>query len=174
VPYLGLPYAEKLSLAYHYRVRVGTKLWIEPAVRGLLKKQISEHTKTDEAQMGIAYPAIARAREKMDHARTNLAAVPVPLAQQDLLFPRCGPERHHICEQSWSFHWYTVVTPRLIHPTKPLTYLELIDLVNNTTFEGLSAECKANVIQEMKVHGDFPQIPEAIEAAVAEVQELFK
>ncbi|KAJ3927749.1 MAG: hypothetical protein NXY57DRAFT_1042181 [Lentinula lateritia] len=171
---LRLPAAQLLGLAWRHRVHPQVQEWIEPAVMGLLNTPLRCHSADQESSIGLAYPVIAKARERIQEARLILAAIPFQLAPRDLLFPECPDELHKYCEKSWLFFWYQNITVELIHPTKPpLSYNGLVQLVQETKFENLQDGCKARTLDRMRLYGDYPTVPDIFHSAVLQIIELF-
>ncbi|KAJ3908050.1 hypothetical protein F5879DRAFT_985925 [Lentinula edodes] len=171
---LNLPAPQLLGLAWRHRAHPQVRDWIEPAVMGLLSTPLRCHSVEQECSIGLAYPIIAKARERIQEARLVLAAIPFQLAPRDILFPECPDELHQYCEKSWLFFWYQNITVELIHPTKPpLSYSGLVQLVEKTKFENLQEGCKSRTVERMKSYQDYPTVPDVFHAAVSEVVQLF-
>ncbi|KAJ3858604.1 hypothetical protein EV359DRAFT_68876, partial [Lentinula novae-zelandiae] len=171
---LNLPAPQLLGLAWRHRAHPQVWDWIEPAVMGLLSTPLRCHNEEQECSIGLAYPIIAKARERIQEARLVLAAIPFQLAPRDILFPKCPDELHQYCEKSWLFFWYQNITVELIHPTKPpLSYSGLVQLVEKTKFENLQEGCKSRTVERMKSYQDYPTVPNVFHTAVSEVVQLF-
>ncbi|KAJ4465749.1 hypothetical protein C8R41DRAFT_926424 [Lentinula lateritia] len=171
---LNLPAPQLLGLAWRHRAHPQVRDWIEPAVMGLLSTPLQCHNVEQESSIGLAYPIIAKARERIQEARLVLAAIPFQLAPRDILFPECPDELHQYCEKSWLFFWYQNITVELIHPTKPpLSYSGLVQLVEKTKFENLQEGCKSRTMERMKSYHDYPTVPDVFHAAVSDIVQLF-
>ncbi|KAJ4465131.1 hypothetical protein C8R41DRAFT_926674 [Lentinula lateritia] len=171
---LKLPAAQLLGLAWRHRAHPQVWEWIEPAVMGLLNTPLRCHSTDQESSIGLAYPIIAKARERIQEARLILAAIPFQLAPRDMLFPECPDKLHQYCEKSWLFFWYQNITVELIHPTKPpLSYSGLVQLVEETKFENLQHSCKARTLDRMRSYADYPTVPDVFHSAVLAIVELF-
>ncbi|KAJ3803909.1 hypothetical protein F5876DRAFT_71060, partial [Lentinula aff. lateritia] len=148
---LNLPAPQLLGLAWRHRAHLQVRDWIEPAVMGLLSTPLRCYNEEQECSIGLAYPIIAKARERIQEARLVLAAIPFQLAPRDILFPECPDELHQYCEKSWLFFL----------------------LVEKTKFENLQDGCKSRTIEHMKSYQDYPTVPDVFHAAVSEVVQLF-
>ncbi|KAJ3897993.1 hypothetical protein F5879DRAFT_995284 [Lentinula edodes] len=134
---LGTPPARMLELVGDFHHIPDVHRWLGPAVKALIQRPLGEITQDEERQILVAYPTIARTREAICTLLMEISQATFPLflvdKEQGLPSSEACSE-HAACIESWHSVWKEKITSCLLDFKKPLTYKELLDILQSTNF----------------------------------------
>jgi hypothetical protein len=142
--------------------------WVEDAFRRLMEVDFADLIEDDEYRLGYkVYRIIAKTKEYIDKQRKSTAQVAPPLTFLESY--ECMD--HKTCRDVWKDGWWKKVSKRLVHPTQPISLREVADYVSGLDFTGMTAVCKAEMVDFIKNNDGFRVediiIRQGIDAVVA-------
>ncbi|KAJ3888505.1 hypothetical protein GG344DRAFT_79680 [Lentinula edodes] len=174
---LGTPPARMLELVGDFHHIPDIHRWLGPAVKALIQRPLGEITQDEERQILAAYPTIARTREAIRTLLTEISQATFPLFLVD---KEQGPpsseacSEHAACVESWHSVWKEKITSRLLDFKKPLTYKELLDILQSTDFPAVNPFCKNRMLKWLKKKNNFPGMQQIVDDAVASVEDIYR
>ncbi|TRM70602.1 hypothetical protein BD626DRAFT_564217 [Schizophyllum amplum] len=154
--------ALRLHLASAYRVDG----WVEPAFKALVDLQNPLPSYPDALEY-FTLPDLAI----IAHTRENIR-------KSRQLWMLCPPPMHSICKNSlkcqaaWTSTWWKGLGPRVFHPDKPMSGLQVQKLLEGDEIAGICKECKANVLARMAEKDALRKEELVVAEGLAQMQEL--
>lgn len=161
---LYLPPARMLELTEQYSI----ESWVEPAVKSILAKKISNISLDDISRMGIhVYWILVRGKERFDIEVRRTANVE-PYMGRD---PTWQCENHSLCLKVWRKLWWTKIGRKLLHPDYPLTSDDILWEVKRLKQKGLTEACRNDMARQILIKEvtfcDERVVPAVAQAIVA-------
>lgn len=163
---LPLSCARRLQLARMYTIEE----WIEPAVHTMLVYRDFRLVSDEEVdQMGLrVFHILTKGREWLHREKRLVAITPWPMA----IKPSRECEDHSTCRVHWKKAWKDSVAAALLHPDHPIRLDNLPTFVEKTEIPGVSINCKAEVVRDMRAVGFADQ--RIVEGAVEKIKEYYR
>ncbi|KAJ4498768.1 hypothetical protein C8R41DRAFT_817630 [Lentinula lateritia] len=172
---LRLPSARMLQLVGDFHHLPEVHCWVGPAVKDLIQRPLGEITNSEAQQIAAAYPTIARTRENIQRLLTQVSqrSFALKLADKDQQEEADLCLTHKECQKAWKLVWRENIGYLLLDFQKPLTYRELLELLQNTDFPKVNPSCKARMLNWLSRKTDYPGMKELVEEAVASIEDIY-
>ncbi|KAJ3912393.1 hypothetical protein F5877DRAFT_84860 [Lentinula edodes] len=160
---LRLPSARMLQLVGDFHHLPEVHCWVGPAVKDLIQRPLGEITNSEAQQIAAAYLTIARTRENIQRLLTQVSqrSFALKLADKDQQEEADLCLTHKECQKAWKSVWKENIGYLLLYFQKPLTYRELLEVLQNTDFPKLSRK------------SDYPGMKELLKEAVCSIEDIY-
>ncbi|KAH7903830.1 hypothetical protein BJ138DRAFT_1189012 [Hygrophoropsis aurantiaca] len=140
----------------------GIDEWVSTAFEDLIKLDLTTLSEDQERMIGFkTYIILAKAKEFVEHERKLIASIPPPMAFVQSF--EC--EHHDDCRTAWKELWWKKVARSLLHPRAPMVLETGVTYVEQLEFEGMSACCKADMVEVIKQRNAFGIVEKVVEEA---------
>ncbi|KAJ7496441.1 hypothetical protein FB451DRAFT_1385846 [Mycena latifolia] len=120
--------------------------WVEPAVREILDKKLTDLTENDVAAIGLTvYSKFVKAKEMLD-AEIRRTALVAPAMGKD---PAWECHNHPSCLAVWPKLWFDKIGKKLLHPTTPIKLNQIraeVQKDETLNHPGLSDNCRLDMV----------------------------
>jgi hypothetical protein len=159
---------QQMSPAHHIELSRMFSIhdWVEDPFRRLMDIDLADLTEDDELKLGYkVYRIITKTKEYISKQRKSAAQVAPPLTFLESY--ECVD--HKTCREVWKDGWWKKVSKRLLHPTQPILLREVADYVSGLDFTGMTAVCKAEMVEFIRNNEGFRAEDTIIQQGIAAV-----